>query len=154
MPRVKRSLDLVLTPSGIKRRVIEYRSSVHRCMKCRHLFVPERHLRLDKHGHGLKSWAMYQHVAHRLSLAAIQTMFEEFSGSTSVRSEIHMIKSQMAELLPGNLPGSASGRSSRGTSIHIDETEVKLQTGKGYVWAITNLEEVVYMYRPNREGTS
>ena len=62
-----------------------------------------------------------------------------------------MIKSQMAEyyretyrdllrkILSGNL-------------VHIDETEVKLQTGKGYVWVITNLEEVVYMYRPTREG--
>ena len=24
--------------------------------------------------------------------------------------------------------------------------------GKGYVWVFTNLEEVVYMYRPTREG--
>ena len=75
IPRVKRSFDLVLTPSGVKRRVIEYRSSLHRCMKYKHVFVPERHLRLDKRGHGLKSWAMYQHVAHRLSLEAIQPIF-------------------------------------------------------------------------------
>ena len=29
---------------------------------------------------------------------------------------------------------------------------MKLQTGKGYVWVFTNLEEVVFMYRPTREG--
>jgi len=39
-----------------------------------------------------------------------------------------------------------------GPLLHVDETEVKLQTGKGYVWVFTNLEEVVYMYRPTREG--
>lgn len=39
-----------------------------------------------------------------------------------------------------------------GNLVHVDETEVKLKTGKGYVWVFTNLEEVVYMYRPNREG--
>jgi hypothetical protein len=39
-----------------------------------------------------------------------------------------------------------------GNLLHIDETEVKLQTGKGYVWVFTNLEEVVFMYRPTREG--
>jgi hypothetical protein len=39
-----------------------------------------------------------------------------------------------------------------GPLLHIDETEVKLQTGKGYVWVFTNMEEVVYMYRPTREG--
>src|SRR3954454_15785464 len=39
-----------------------------------------------------------------------------------------------------------------GPLLHIDETEVKLQTGKGYVWVFTNLEEVVFLYRPTREG--
>jgi hypothetical protein len=39
-----------------------------------------------------------------------------------------------------------------GHLLHIDETEVNLQTGKGYVWVFTNLEEVVFMYKPTREG--
>jgi hypothetical protein len=37
--------------------------------------------------------------------------------------------------------------------IQIDETEVKLRVGKGYVWVFTTCEEVVYMYRPTREGS-
>jgi Transposase IS66 family len=36
--------------------------------------------------------------------------------------------------------------------LHIDETEVRLRTGKSYVWVFTTAEEVVYMYRPTREG--
>jgi hypothetical protein len=40
-----------------------------------------------------------------------------------------------------------------GNLIHADETEVRLKNGsKGYVWVFTNLEEVVFMYRPTREG--
>ena len=39
-----------------------------------------------------------------------------------------------------------------GTLLHVDETEVHLQNAKGYVWVFTNIEEVVYMYRPTREG--
>src|SRR3954453_20540231 len=39
-----------------------------------------------------------------------------------------------------------------GNLLHVDETEVKLRTGKGYVWVFTSLEEVVFMYRPTREG--
>ncbi len=39
-----------------------------------------------------------------------------------------------------------------GQVVHVDETEVKLKTGKGYVWVFASLEEVVYMYRPTREG--
>jgi hypothetical protein len=36
--------------------------------------------------------------------------------------------------------------------MQIDETEVKLRNGKGFVWVFTTLEEVVYMYRATREG--
>jgi hypothetical protein len=40
-----------------------------------------------------------------------------------------------------------------GSLIHGDETEVTVKkVGKGYVWVLTNMEEVVYMYRKSREG--
>jgi predicted RecB family nuclease len=150
-PRVKRAFDLVFTSGGIKRKVIECRTSVHQCLKCGQAFIPDQHQRLDKHFHGLKSWAMFQHVAHRLSFVTIQGMFNEFFGLHVHDSEIHMFKSLMvryyrstyrdllAKIVAGNL-------------MHVDETAVKLQVGKGYVWVFTNLEEVVFMYRPTREG--
>jgi len=40
-----------------------------------------------------------------------------------------------------------------GGLLHADETEVRLRTGKGYVWVFTSAEEVAYMYRPSRDGT-
>src|SRR5262245_3784288 len=40
-----------------------------------------------------------------------------------------------------------------GNLLHIDETEVRLKLGKGYVWVFTNIEEVVYMFKPTREGS-
>jgi hypothetical protein len=39
-----------------------------------------------------------------------------------------------------------------GRLVHADETQVNLQKGKGYVWALTNLEDVAYLYRPTREA--
>jgi predicted RecB family nuclease len=150
-PRAKRVYNLALTASGIRREVNEYRASVYHCDTCGHEFVPPQHQRLDKHGHGLKSWAMFQHVAYRVSLSTVQKMCEEFFGVRIFWNEIHMFKALMAryytsayrKLLDNILSGSL---------LHVDETEVKLQTGKGYVWVFTNLEEVVYMYRPTREG--
>lgn len=150
-PRRKRAFDLVLTSTGIKRAVYDFSTSVHRCLECGITFVPERHVRLDTHFHGLKSWVAYQHVEHRASLGMLQTMLEEFFGLRLRVYEIHMFKSFMARLyrrtwrlilqkiLNGNL-------------IHADETEIKLKGTSGYVWVFTNLEEVVYMYKPNREG--
>ncbi len=150
-PRVKRAFGLVLTPSGVRRKVIECRTSVHQCLTCGEEFVPHQHQRLDKHLHSLKSWAMFQHVAYRISLETVQKMLEEFFGFRIFNTEIHMFKSLMAryykvtyrKLLEKILSG---------TLLHVDETEIKLQNVKGYVWVFTNLEEVVYMYRPTREG--
>lgn len=35
--------------------------------------------------------------------------------------------------------------------LHIDETSVKLRKWQGYVWVLTTLEKVYYLYRPTRE---
>src|SRR5262245_34357751 len=66
-PRIKRAFDLVFTRGGVKRRVVQCRAPVHRCLTGKELFVPNRYQRLAKHGHGLMSWAMYEHIAHRTS---------------------------------------------------------------------------------------
>jgi len=40
-----------------------------------------------------------------------------------------------------------------GSVIHADETEVNVRgVGKAYIWVFTNLEEVIYLYKPSREG--
>jgi predicted RecB family nuclease len=150
-PRCKIAFDLVLTPGGIKRRVIECRSSIHKCLKCQHAFVPEEHQRLSRHFRGLKSWAMYQHVAHRLSLNAVQVMLREFFGLRVHSSEILQMKSLMAQEYQATY-SNLLAKLLAGGLLHIDETEMKLQTGKGYVWVLSNLEEVVLMYKPTREG--
>src|SRR5262249_59028572 len=95
-PRAKRVFDLVLTPGGIRRRVIECHTSVHRCLGCGEEFIPARYHRLDRHLHGLKSWAMYQHITHRLSLRTISTMLEEFFGFRVQVSELQDLKALMA----------------------------------------------------------
>jgi predicted RecB family nuclease len=149
--RAKRAFDLVITSSGIRRKVIECRSHLQRCLACGRTILHEQHQSLDKHFHGLKSWAMYQHVAHRLSLGTIETMLREFFDLSVCRSEIHMFKSLMAGFYQPTYEGLLDKILS-GKLLHIDETEVTLQSGKAYVWVFTNLEEVVFMHRPTREG--
>lgn len=147
----KKSFDLVFTPSGIKRKVIECRTRVHECRGCGATFIPDRYARLAKHFHGLKSWAVYEHVAHRLPCPTVSEMLREFFGLSVCQQEVNAIKGLMAayyrpcyrRLLAKVLSAPA---------LHIDETEVKLRSGKGYVWVLATAEEVVYMYRPTREG--
>jgi hypothetical protein len=39
-----------------------------------------------------------------------------------------------------------------GSVLHIDETEMKLKEGSGYVWVLANASTAVYIFRPSREG--
>jgi len=150
-PRLKRALDLVITTGGMRRRVIEFRAAAYRCAGCGHAFVPEQYRRLAKHYHGLMSWAMYEHVAHEVSGGTLEEKFREFFGLAVANPELHMFKGLMARyyrvtyrrLLDKILAGPV---------LHVDETEVKLKTGRGYVWVFTSVEEVVFFYKPTREG--
>jgi predicted RecB family nuclease len=151
IPTVKRAFDLLVTPAGIRRKVIECNAAVHRCLDCGHDFIPKSYERMDKHFHGLKSWAMYQHIAHQISLETVETMIAEFFGLRVHRCEVFMFKTLMARYYRATYRNLLR-KILAGPLLHIDETEVKLRTGKGYVWVFTNLEEVVYMYRPTREG--
>jgi hypothetical protein len=38
-----------------------------------------------------------------------------------------------------------------GGLVHVDETKFNLKQGKGYVWVLASMEDVVYFYRPSRE---
>ncbi len=150
-PHVKRALDLVLTPSTIKRKVIQCRSSIHKCQDCGEVFVPWRYQRFAKHFHGLMSWIVYQHIVHMISMRRIVEMLREFFGIHVLDSEVVQIKSLMAQYYKSTYKKLLRQMLSGGV-LHVDETEVKLREQKGYVWVFANIEQVVYMYRPTREA--
>jgi hypothetical protein len=92
----KLAYDLKFTAGGIRRQVIRCTTARHRCQDCGLEFLPKRYKRLDKHLHGLKSWAMYQHVAHRISFQHLEGLFEDCFGLRVGFTELHMLKSLVA----------------------------------------------------------
>jgi predicted RecB family nuclease len=146
----KLAYDLKFTAGGIRRQVIRCTARRSLCRDCGRTFLPKRYLRRDKHLHGLKSWAMYQLVVHRLSLNSLEPMFEDCFGLRILAMEVLMIKVLMARRYRETLK-SILARIIRGGIIHIDETQIDLQHGKGYVWVLTSMEDVLYLYKPSRE---
>jgi uncharacterized protein (TIGR03067 family) len=149
--RGKKVFDLVFTPAGIKRTIIKVTTLTHECLGCGKVFVPERYQRLAKHFHGLMGWAMYEHVAHRLGCPTLKEMLKEYFRLSVCQQELNRFKPMMAryyqpcqeKLLAKILSGQV---------LYVDETEVKLRTGKAYVWVFATAEAIVYMLRPTREG--
>jgi predicted RecB family nuclease len=151
-PHRKRAFDLIPTRGGVKVSVVECRSHVYRCRACKAIFVPKTHRRLARYFHGVKGWAMYQHVAHGSSFGAIKDMLDVFFDLPVPKREVHRFKGELAHYYESTCRDLWRKLKS-GNLLHVDETVIKLKGGqRGYVWAFTNLEEVLFMFRPNREG--
>ena len=149
--RSKRSIDLTFTASGIRRRVIACKPAVYQCADCGHRFTPEKYGRIAMHGHALMSWAMHGHVAHRLSYATLESLVWEYFGLAVSDVEIRAFKELLARYYQRTYDNMLMKLCS-GPVLYIDETEVRLRTGKGYVWVFASMEDVAYVFRPSREG--
>jgi hypothetical protein len=97
------------------------------------------------------SWTMYQHVAHRMSFELLEDMLKDCFGLTISHVGIHMFKTLLARYYR---PAFQQIRSKLlvGNILHLDETSINFRKGKGYVWVLANMESVVYVYRPTRNG--
>ena len=148
--RRKRAFDLVITPGAIRRKVIEFRAVAY-CTCCKRCFTPERYERLARHFHGFMSWFAYQHITHRLGVKSLAALFYEIFGirvnlweflafrHLLVRRYRKTYDMLLAQLIAGPV-------------LHMDETEVKLKDGSGYIWVFANESATVYILRHSREG--
>lgn len=146
------AFDLRITRSGIRSVVTRYRTAWHHCLGCGKRFLPPDYLRLEEFCHCLKSWAMYEHVSHRASLPSIADTLKECFNLPICHSQTHAFKGLLARFYATTYKQLLK-KLVAGHVIHADETEVQVRRlGRAYVWVFTNLEEVVYMYQPSREG--
>lgn len=149
----RQAFDLWISPGGIRRRVTRYTTSRHRCDKCKTEFLPQEYLRLQEHCHSLKSWAMYQHVAHRITFNSVAETLNDCFGLPVHASDVSEWKSGLAQYYEATYRRLME-KIVAGHLIHADESEVHLtRVGKAYVWVFTSLEGVVFIYRQSREGS-
>jgi predicted RecB family nuclease len=149
--RRKRAIDLVITPGAIRRKVLEFRTVAYRCEYCDKCFTPERYDRLTRYFHGLMSWFAYQHITHRLGFRSLAALFYETFGIrvnfwefTDFRHLlVHKYRKTYNMLLAQLMAGPV---------LHVDETEIKLKDGAGYVWVFASPSATVYVFRRSREG--
>lgn len=146
------AFDLRITRTGIRSCVTRYRTAWHHCAGCGKRFLPPDYLRLEEFCHSLKSWAMYEHVAHRTSFPSIADTLKACFNLPICHSQVHAFKLLLARYYKETYKRLLE-KLVAAHLVHADETEVHVRrVGKAYVWVFTNLQEVVFMYRPSREG--
>jgi len=144
------SLDLRISPRGIKRWIIHYRAPFHRCRNCERAFVPQKFRKQRRFGHSLIAWAIDQHVTNHITFQNLERMVKDYFGLPIGFRKLHEFKSYAAQYYTVTYDNILK-KLVNGSIIHADETKINLQKGSGYVWVLTSMEEVFYLYRPSRE---
>ena len=144
--------DLKFNRSGVKRWIVKYSSLRYRCWECRVTFNSDEYRTNYLFGPNLSCWAIYQHIALRQSYEDLETSLNDIFGFSFGYSILKHIKPRMADKYRVTYD-KLKHKLKHGQLIHGDETKAKLKSESGYVWAFTNMEEVVYAYTPTREGT-
>ena len=145
--------DLKIFKYGIKRWVIKYKSPRCLCKRCNRTFFPPAYQEISssKYGHNLFAWVIYQNIGRIVSQKTIIEDLGETFGywfpwdmvarmkTIAAREYQKTSDKLLLKIISGNL-------------IHIDETKISAKGANNYVWAITNMENVVYLYNTTRES--
>jgi predicted RecB family nuclease len=145
--------DMKLFVGGIKRWVVRYTSSRCLCKTCGKTFVPISYQSktASKYGHTLLAWSVYRNIELRQSHGTITHELAEVFGyefGFNIAARLKATASRYYESTYANL----ANRLRNGILIHADETKVSIKGLEGYVWAFTNLQEVIYIYSDTRDG--
>jgi predicted RecB family nuclease len=145
--------DLKYTSSGVKRWLVRYSSLRYRCWNCMKTFNADAYRSAKLcFGDNLVAWAIYHHVALRQSYEDVTLSLNDLFSFSFTYGILKRIKPWAAEQHRSTFDR-LKDKLRKGSLIHGDETKVVIKSQAGYVWAFTNMEEVVYVYTPTREGT-
>jgi predicted RecB family nuclease len=144
-------LDLNFTRGGVRKQVTRFVSWRYDCCKCKLTFRSEQRLpNPPRYGHGFASWCAYHNSFSGLSMSGVRRGLEDIFGLRLRTESLERARDRLAadyeELCAEILAKILSS-----AVIHIDETTARLRKGNGYVWVLTTLDKVYYLYRPSRE---
>jgi len=144
--------DIVFGRASLKRRLITYVFQTYRCVKCGIMFgFPERYRICRKHGWDLAVYLVYQFVELCIpQITAVQS-YNRLFGYGIHRSSLNNIKCKIAAYYD-ETRRKILDRIVHGDLIHADETRAIIKGKSAYVWVLTSLQNVVYIYSETREG--
>src|SRR3989338_5104574 len=103
------------------------------------------------YGHDLVSWVIHHYLVNKTTFQNMEGDLKYYFKIPLTHREIWEIKVIASECYEGTYRNILR-KLIKGKLLHADESKVKLKKESGYIWAFTNMEEVYYLYRPNREA--
>jgi predicted RecB family nuclease len=146
-------VDLKFMRYGVKRWIARYIIQRYRCRSCLKTFYSPGWRWTGKYGPDLVAYTIYQNIELRIPQSLIAVGINQLFGLDISRKRTNKFKSAAAQIYEDTYNKLLKGLC-KGRLLHIDETSISIKEGNGYVWVLTSLEEVVYLYTPTREGST
>ena len=145
--------DLKFSNSGVKRWVTKLVRWRYTCIHCEHNFAPQRTMFHSRHyGHSLLCWCVYLSTFCGLNMKRTCRVMLEVFGIDLPDSKIGYYKRYLsAKYSP--LCQEILERLLQSPVLHVDETFVDMRGQSAYVWVLTSLDKVYYLYKPSREAS-
>jgi predicted RecB family nuclease len=152
--RSKIVIDLKFMRHGIKRWVARHIAQQYRCPSCKSTFYPpDRSWTSKRYGQNLVAYAIYQTIELRLPQSRVAAGMNQLFGLSISRSTTNRFKIDTAQTYQCTYDELLK-RLCSGRLLHVDETTVSVMGKDNYVWVLTSMEEVAYVYSPTREGST
>lgn len=144
--------DLKFGRVGLRRWIVKYRFKRYFCQECRtNFYLQGRPWTRSRYGSELRSYIIYQIIELTLSQRVVARSLNQLFGFDLGVDAVMTIKRKSAQLYKGTYEAILS-KIVRGNLLHVDESKIRLEEKEGFVWVVTNLEEVAYFYTDTREG--
>jgi len=138
--------------TSIKRWIVKFYFYRYKCLKCGGTFFPQNNKWMkSKFGPDLLAYMIYQNLELRLSQQNVVKSLNQLFNFRVDESMFNGQKERAAQIYKETYNGILN-KILRGNLIHIDETRVSIGGKSAYIWVLTSLEEVVYLYKETREG--
>jgi predicted RecB family nuclease len=152
-PIFKKTVDLKFSKTGVKKWIVKHCTNTYNCQNCKKIYNPLSYAQIDSlYGYRLKCWIIFQHYVNRESFRQIEFNLWEIFGIKTHKGNIIRYKKFFSNYYKKSIER-IKYKLTNGEVLYVDETPFNLKSEKGYVWVFSNLNQVFFSYKPNRDGS-
>jgi predicted RecB family nuclease len=144
--------ELLFGRASLKARRIRTVFQVYFCRSCRRHFGTLGHSRVcRKFGWNLRAFFLYLVIEVNVPQFTTVRLLNRLFGIAADRTSMNTVKKYAAAYYRDTYQ-MIKERILSGHVLHVDETRANVQGKSAYVWVLTSLEDVIYVYSDTREG--
>lgn len=144
--------DVIFSRFGIKRRIVRYIFQTYACRNCKTVYgIPEKYTIFRKYGWNMISYFFYQIIELSIPQLTVIKHFNRIFGYGIPHSSVNNIKTSIAAYY-AETKEAIINRIINGPLVHADETMANIKGISAYVWVLTSMNYVVYIFAETREG--